>query len=285
MIPIQQLRYVRLGTRDVRAAADFAQRVLGLQLIDEVDGALYLRSDSRDHTLVFHAGDPADQAVGVEVWRQDGFESAVEALRSAGIAISLAAAEACAVRKVKAMASFEDPAGNVFEIVLRPMNSGWRFHPTRDSGVTGLAGVALRSPDVAACERMWTTQFNARVSDWVGDAAYLRFDDAHHRLAYHPSRGKGVLAVEYNVESVDLLMQASYFLQASQIRIVHGPGRRPTSGQLFLTFAGPDDMLFSFVAEGDRIADEARHRPRQFARTASSLCAWGSRSEIPEFSS
>ena len=65
-------------------------------------------------------------------------------------------------------------------------------------------------------------------------------------------------------------MQNSYFLQASQAKIVHGPGRRPTSNQIFLTFAGPDDMLFSYVTEGDVVADDAAHRPRQFPRARSS---------------
>jgi 2,3-dihydroxy-p-cumate/2,3-dihydroxybenzoate 3,4-dioxygenase len=79
------------------------------------------------------------------------------------------------------------------------------------------------------------------------------------------------------------IMQAMYFLQSAQVKIVHGPGRRPTSDQMFLTFAGPDDMLFSYVAEGVRIADDGAHRPRQFARKHLSFCAWGSESTIPEF--
>ena len=91
---------------------------------------------------------------------------------------------------------------------------------------------------------------SGKVSDWVGDAAYIRFDNAHHRLALHPSSSGGVLAVEFGVESVDQLMQSSYFLQDQQVRIAHGPGRRPASGQMFLTFAGPDGVLFSYVAEG-----------------------------------
>ena len=64
---------------------------------------------------------------------------------------------------------------------------------------------------------------------------------------------------------------------------MHGPGRRPTSEQIFLTFAGPDDMLFSYVAEGKRVTDEAAYRPRQFARKRLSFCAWGSESNVPEF--
>jgi 2,3-dihydroxy-p-cumate/2,3-dihydroxybenzoate 3,4-dioxygenase len=78
-------------------------------------------------------------------------------------------------------------------------------------------------------------------------------------------------------------MRNNYFLQAAQVKIVHGPGRRPTSNQIFITFAGPDETLFSFVTEGDDITDERTHRPRQFPRACSSFCAWGSESDIREF--
>jgi 2,3-dihydroxy-p-cumate/2,3-dihydroxybenzoate 3,4-dioxygenase len=184
---------------------------------------------------------------------------------------------------VRELASFRDPCGNMIELVLRPLHSGWRHFPARDAGIVGLHGVALRSPDVPACEALWTTLFNGRVSDWVGETAFLRFDQAHHRLAYYPSAASGILSIDFGVEDVDLLMRNNYFLQAAQVKIVHGPGRRPTSNQIFLTFAGPDETLFSFVTEGDDITDETTHRPRQFPRAGSSFCAWGSESDIREF--
>ena len=87
--------------------------------------------------------------------------------------------------------------------------------------------------------------------------------------------------MEFGVENVDPLMQNSYFLKASQVSVVHGPGRRPTSNQLFLTFAGPDGIFYSYVSEGDSVEDS--RRPRQFPRKASSFCAWGSESKLPEF--
>ena len=283
MITIDQLRYVRLGTRDLSAAVDFAGRVLGLQLVDRSDEAAYFRSDMRDHTLVFFRGQPTERAVGFEIHGQAQFEAAVAELSRNGLEAAVGTREECAARKVRALASFRDPGGNVIELVLRPLNSGWRYFPTRDAGIVGLTGVALRSRDVPACETLWTALFNGRVSDWVGETAFLRFDQAHHRLAYYPSANRGLLAIEFGVENVDFLMQNNYFLQSAQVRIVHGPGRRPTSNQIFVTFAGPDETLFSFVSEGDEIADEATHRPRQFPRSRSSFCAWGSESDVPEF--
>jgi catechol-2,3-dioxygenase len=37
MIAIEQLRYVRLGTKDLAAATNFAQRILGLELVEQDD--------------------------------------------------------------------------------------------------------------------------------------------------------------------------------------------------------------------------------------------------------
>jgi 2,3-dihydroxy-p-cumate/2,3-dihydroxybenzoate 3,4-dioxygenase len=283
VIEIEGLRYVRLGTRNLPVAIDFAQRILGLQLIERTSEQATFRSDFRDHTLVYEAGDPSQQSIGLEVRTHTALEHAVAALAANGITPTVADASALSRRKAREMASFRDRSGNIFELVVRPETSGWRYFPSRDAGVIGLAAVALRTTSHGADEALWTTLFNGRVSDWVGDAAFIRFDDAHHRLALHPSNRAGVLAIEYAVEGINQVMQAMYFLQSAQLKIMHGPGRRPTSDQIFLTFAGPDDMLFSYVAQGTRVTDERAHRPRQFARKRRSFCAWGSESTVPEF--
>jgi 2,3-dihydroxy-p-cumate/2,3-dihydroxybenzoate 3,4-dioxygenase len=76
-------------------------------------------------------------------------------------------------------------------------------------------------------------------------------------------------------------MRNHYVLRDLQIPVVHGPGRRPASGQLFVTFVGPADVLFSFVAEGE--VDAKGRRPRQFPAGAEGLCDWGSECKISEF--
>lgn len=280
-IAIEQLRYVRLATRDLAAATDFAQRILGLQVIDKTAGQVSFRSDDRDHTLVYWLGEPDEQAVAFEVRDKATLEQAAARLESRGLKVASGTADEAARRKVRDFIAFDDASGNRIELVVRPLNSGWRYFPSRDAGMKGLEAVALRSKANGADEALWTEVFNGDVRDWVGDAAYVGFDSAHHRLALHPSRKSGILAVEFAIEDVDLLMQNMYFLRSAQVKCVDGPGRRPTSGQLFLTFVGPDGVLFSFVAEGDSVM--AGRRPRQFPRVRGSFCNWGSESEVPEF--
>jgi 2,3-dihydroxy-p-cumate/2,3-dihydroxybenzoate 3,4-dioxygenase len=177
---------------------------------------------------------------------------------------------------------FLDFSGNRIELVVRPLNSGWRYFPSRDAGIKGLADVMIRSVDIGKDLSIWSGALGAQVSDWAGDAAYLRFDDAHHRIALFPDERAGILSVEYAVEDVNLLMRNYYVLQNLQIAVLHGPGRRPASEQLFLTFAGPGDVCFGFVSKGAPAGAEKR-RPRQFPAGQAGLCSWGSECKIDEF--
>ena len=282
-IILEQPRYVRLGTRDLGQATRFATEILGLQHLGTNGGYAYFRSDFRDHTLCYVEGDPAYQSVALDVRTAEALEEAERELSAAGFRARRGSTAECEERRVKAFIAFADRSGNTIEVVWRPLMTGWRYFPSRDTGITGFQGVALRSTDPAADERMWTRLFNGRVSDWVGDAAYVRLDALHHRVSLHPSDRPGVLAVLYAVESINQVMQGYYHLRDGQVRIVHGPGRQPTSNQIFLTFEGPDGVLFSFVTGIDQIADEERHRPRQFAHTPLSYCQWGTECALPEF--
>ena len=81
MIDLHDIRYVRLGTRDLDNAIRFATEIVGLQLVAREGKAAYFRSDTvavrgdtRDHTLVYYEGDPADQAIGFDLHDPDDFE-------------------------------------------------------------------------------------------------------------------------------------------------------------------------------------------------------------------
>ncbi|HEX6259150.1 MAG TPA: hypothetical protein VFZ51_00755 [Woeseiaceae bacterium] len=284
MIFVEQLRYVRLGTPDLDRAVDFASRVVGLELVRRDDDQAWFRSDYRDHTLVFFSGDEADQTLGIEVRDQAALESARAELEVAGLAASASDDAGRNARKVKDYITFLSPGGLRIDLVLRPLQSGWRYFPTRDAGVTGFHGVAIRSTDIDGDERLWTTILSGRVSDWVGEAAYIRIDDHHHRIALHPSTTGGLLEVQFEIEGLDQLMQNAYWLRSAQIKLLHGPGRQPTSGQIFLTFKGVDGVAFGYVAEGERFApDQPQRLPRQFAHARSSFCAWSSECAMIEY--
>jgi len=279
-IPIIQLCYVRLAVSQPQAAATFASEILGLQHVPNKLEAFLFRSDHRYHTLCI-GSETGTSSIGIELSASPDIDRAAEALTGAGFAAREATVEECAKRFVHRALIVQDATGNEIDLVLRPAQSGRRYFPSRDAGVTGLQSVGLRTRALKDDLKLWTIILDAKVSDRAGDITYLSIDQKHHRIVLYPSEKAGLVYVSYGVESMDAVMQNKYFVQERQIKILHGPGREPTSGQIFLRFAGPEGHVFSY---GYGLRDiDPHHRPRQFTSEASSLCEWGSECvDVPE---
>ena len=285
MINLCDIRYVRLGTRRRSEAERYATSILGLERVREEAGAVYFKSDWRDHTLVYFDADPSEQALGFEVRTSDELRRAADELSNAGVPVQAGTAKQCEQRRVRDYIGFRDPTGNVIELVVGPHHSGRRYFPTRDAGITGFSHVGLCTSDPGRDEAFWTGLLGARVSDRIGEAPLLRIDEIHHKVALFPSRRKGVQHINHQVESIDDLMRSWYLLREKGVRVVFGPGRHPTSGAMFLYFDGPDGMVYEYSTGVRTITpeQEANYQPRQFPMGRESFCLWGAAPDIPEF--
>lgn len=279
---LRALRYVRIGCADLTDASSFARDVVGLEVVGGDDSTAYFRSDTRAYSLCLTTAQPG-AAIGLSVSSARDLEAIEQTMEARGFPCHRGDETGCATRRVKAYVACDAPNGVTVEFVWRPLENGWRYFPSRDTGIVDFQGVSMRCMDVSANERFWTELVGSKVSDWVGDTCYLRLDDAHHRIALHPSHSDGILAVSYQVEDLNNVMQMRYFADAHQIKIVHGPGRQPVSGQVFVTLEGPEKVLFT-LGSGMRCAEErAGQPPRQFAHVPRSYCEWGSQSALPEY--
>jgi len=285
MINLWDIRYVRMGTRDLAAADRFARDVVGLQRIRQDGGANYYRSDSRDHTLVYFEGDPKDHTVGFELRTHDELDAAASELSRQGVELRPGDAAACEQRRVEACLTFRDPTGNQIDLVVHPHHSGTRYFPSRDAGITGFSHVGLCTTDPRRDEAFWTRTLSAKVSDRIGAAPLLRIDEIHHTLALFPTNRAGIQHVNHQVESIDDIMRAWYRFQREGIKIVFGPGRHPTSGAVFLYFEGPDGMVYEYSTGVRKITAEQEplYQPRQFPAGNESFCMWGAVPDIAEF--
>jgi 2,3-dihydroxy-p-cumate/2,3-dihydroxybenzoate 3,4-dioxygenase len=288
MLAIGKIRYVRLATRDLDAAARFATRIIGLQEVGRVGNAqgnraAYFRSDSRHHALVYVEDSSGSQSIGFEVPDAAALKAEAKHLDVQGMTPKLGTRDECAVRNVAAMLKLRDPSGNQIELVVPQRDSDAPYVPPRLAGVAGLTHVGLRSTDPARDEVFWTEVLGARVSDRVGVAPMLRFDEVHHRVALLPAQRSGVQRVAFQVGSVDDVMRAWYFLRENGIRVVFGPGREPTSSAIFVCFEGPDGMLFEYCAGIKTIPAESNPRPRHFPFAPRSFCMWGGKPDMNDF--
>ncbi len=285
MIKLWDIRYVRLGTRDLESATKYAQAVVGLELGHDEAGSRYFRSDERDHTLVYFEGNPSDHTVGFELRNMDELEAAAAQLDDGDFAVRPGNASQCEQRRVKAFVNFTDPSGNNIDLVVQPHHSGRRHWPSHDAGITGFSHIGLCSSDPVRDEAFWTRVMGAKVSDRIGVAPLLRIDTVHHKLALFPSATPGVQHINHQVESIDDVMRAYYRLREAGVRIVFGPGRHPTSGACFLYFEGPDGLIYEYSTGVRHITPEQEplYQPRQFPMLSSSFCMWGSKPDIAEF--
>jgi 2,3-dihydroxy-p-cumate/2,3-dihydroxybenzoate 3,4-dioxygenase len=283
MIKLRDVSYVRLGTKDLQGAEVFATDYLGLEVAERDRNAIYFKSDDRAQTLCYFEGDPCDQAVAFEIGSEAELEQAAAALEAMQHQVSRGSAEAAARRKVVAFIAFRDPTGNNIELVVRPERSAWRYHGTRDAGITGFSHVGLCTTDPVRDEKFWTQVCNARVSDRIGDAPLLRINEIHHTIALFPTDRAGIQHINHQVESTDDVQRSFHFLNERKVRMVFGPGRHPTSSAQFLYFEGPDGMVFEYSSGVREIADELLYRERQFPFNPKGFCHWGANPDVPEF--
>ena len=282
MIKIIDLCYARIGAVDLNEAVMFATKKLGLQEVRREENRAYVRGDDRDHDICYVEGGIEKHVLGFEIENKDELKEAYQELVLAGVKVKWGTDKEIIDRRVTNFFSFFDPSGNCFDLCARPQKSTRRYFPTRDAGITEFSHVGLKTTNATRDEIFWTTYFNIRPNDWIGDAALLSFDSLHHRIALFPADNPGIQHINFQVDSIDDVMRSYYFLSSEQVRIVFGPGRHATSGAMFLYFEGPDGMVYEY-SNGVRIINDPNYRPRQYPFTPEAFCVWGAKPDIPEF--
>ena len=131
MITLQDIRYVRLGTHDLAAAARYATSILGLEESQRSGYSIHFRSDTRDHTLVYFDGDPADHTVAFDVGDGAALDAAAAEIEAHKLPVRFGTRDECELRRVECFVHFEDPSGNGIDLVVAPQASGRPQYCTR----------------------------------------------------------------------------------------------------------------------------------------------------------
>ena len=266
MITLQDIAYVRSGVADLERSVDFATRIVGLELAESTEpGVAHLRADHRHHCLAFVEGPSGVIASGFQVADEDALADAERELELSGTAVARLDAAQARSRRVRAGIGFDDPFGNRLELVAQQETITRPVAFARHAGITEFGHLCVDAPDVHEAHRWWSTRFNARVSDWIGDAACLmRIDPVHHKLAVFQGERPGLCHMNFQVETLDDVFRSWHFLVENGVEIEQGPGRHPQSTAVFLYFLGPEGFTYEYSFGVRRIEDEASWRPRTF---------------------
>ena len=266
MIELTDIAYVRSGAADLAGAVDFATRIVGLELVDGGEpGVAHLRADARHHCLALVEGESGVIASGFTVADEDALALAETELERRGITVSRGDTAACRSRRVREFVGLDDPFGNRIELVVAQQTLGRPVAFSRRAGITEFGHLCLDAPDVRDAYRFWSTTFNAKVSDWIGDGACLmRIDPVHHKLAVFQADEPGLCHMNFQVAEIDDVFRNWHFLVDRGVTIEMGPGRHPQSGAVFLYFLGPEGFTYEYSFGVRRIEDDAAWTPRYY---------------------
>jgi 2,3-dihydroxy-p-cumate/2,3-dihydroxybenzoate 3,4-dioxygenase len=277
MIKLDDIAYVRSGARDLEAATRFAVDIVGMELVDHVDGTAYLRVDDRHHCLALVDGGSGVLASAFSVRDEDALQGAERELERAGLRVWRGSPDEARQRHVRDFVAFDDPYGNRVELVVDQVRLATPVAFARPAGITEFGHLCLDAPDVREAYRFWSGLFAVRVSDWIGDwACLLRFDAVHHKLAVFQGSRPGLCHINFQVASLDDLMRNWRFLEQQNVEIEQGPGRHPQSGAVFVYFQGPEGLTYEYSYGVRLIEDDEAWRPRWFdPAEPGSVDMWG----------
>jgi len=266
MIELKDIAYVRSGVADLEAAVRFATEIVGLQRVaSDEPGVVHLRADARHHCLALVEGRSGVISSGFTVADEDALALAESDLERRGFVVGRLDALAARSRRVRSGIAFDDPFGNRLELVCQQQAITRPVGFTRPAGITEFGHLCLDAPDVHEAYRFWNSHFNARVSDWIGDAACLmRIDPVHHKLAVFRGDGPGLCHINFQVASIDDVFRNWHFLVEHGVEIEMGPGRHPQSTAIFVYFLGPEGFTYEYSFGVRRIEDDASWVPRTF---------------------
>jgi 2,3-dihydroxy-p-cumate/2,3-dihydroxybenzoate 3,4-dioxygenase len=266
MITLTDIAYVRSGAADLDAAVRFATEIVGLELAAPTEiGVAHLRADSRHHCLALVEGPSGVISSGFTVASSDALAVAETELERAGTTVRRGSRAEARSRRVGDFIAFDDPFGNRLELVSQQETITRPVAFTRHAGITEFGHLCLDAPDVHEAYRFWSTRFNARVSDWIGDGAcLLRIDPVHHKLAVFKGDGPGLCHMNFQVATIDDVFRNWHYLVEHGVEIEMGPGRHPQSTAVFLYFLGPEGFTYEYSFGVRRIEDEAAWLPRTF---------------------
>ena len=258
MITLTDIAYVRSGVADLDAATRFATDIVGLELAAPTeDGVAHLRADHRHHCLALVQGPSGVLASGFSVRDTDALTAAETELERSGFTVRRGSAAQARSRRVREFIAFDDPFGNRLELVSQQETITRPVAFTRPAGITEFGHLCLDAPDVHEAHRFWSTRFNARVSDWLGDAACLmRIDPVHHKLAVFRGDHPGLCHMNFQVAAIDDVFRNWHFLVEHGVEIEMGPGPAPAVHRHLPVLPGPGGLHLRVLVRG--AADRGR---------------------------
>ena len=257
---IRRPGHLALDVPDLRTAAEFYTRIVGLALTQETDSAVYLRSQFEHHCLELHRADRA--GVLHFGWETDS-DANTEALRAALVAQDVAVRDApVELGRQGAAFQFQDSLG-MWNEVYRTLDRVPVLVPNGPAPSLRLAHFTRMSPDPDA-DLTFFRSVGFRVSDWVpGAQAFLRCSHEHHNIGFLKYDRAGLHHHAFDVGSWNAIKAVMDGVAQRGVRVEAGPVRHAAGNNIAVYIRDPNAVRVEFFCEMEAIVDDADHETRR----------------------
>lgn len=219
MSEIKALGYLGFSISDVSAWKNYAENVLGVSVMEDETGDMYLRIDSYAWRVHLKKSDHDDlDYVGWEVSDKNALDSLKRRLNEQGVAFEVGTVELANTRQVKELITFKDPDGTCCEAFYGPLQvtnkpfvspKGFRFI----TGEQGLGHIVLITKNHEIQEAFYTKLLGFKITDYINteivpgkqlNITFLRCNGRHHSLALAPVPIPAKVAhIMFQVDNID----------------------------------------------------------------------------------
>lgn len=231
---IVALGYIGIRSPKLDAWGDFAEHLLGMQVVDRTKAQLMFRMDDRRQRLTV-SDEPGDTLgyIGWEVDHQSELDRYGARLEQAGHRVETGSASLAARRFVDDLIVTEDPGGNRVELVWRPEVTPEPFRPGRpvsgfETGPLGMGHAVLHTADIDAQLRFYRDVLDFGLTDY-GLTPYplyfLHVNERHHSLAFIGSGEQGLHHFMIEFQHLDDVGQGFDLAQLEPNRVAYTLGR------------------------------------------------------------
>jgi 2,3-dihydroxy-p-cumate/2,3-dihydroxybenzoate 3,4-dioxygenase len=276
-----KLGYVALNVSDVERSLRFYVGQVGLAISGEDRlGRVYLRCADDHHDLVLcPSATPGLKRIGVAMQDEEALDELCTRLESRALpVVEVDPAECRTLRQPRTIRTRDPCTGATLEFYILSRVAEQRHAPTH-TRIQRLGHVVLKAPRLEEAVDFYTDVLELRVSDRIaGSACFMRFhpDPFHHGIGLVKGMVPMLHHMNFMVAEVDDIGKAIARFGRSGVPVVHGPGRHPASGSIFLYFLDPDGLTLEYSCGMEEFPPHGARQPREFEPVPSSYDAWDS---------
>ena len=266
---LKALGYAGFGSDHLEDWRQFGTHLVGLQAVERGNSQLSFRMDDRKQRIVIdRAMGEGARFFGWEVADAPALDALAARLEAAGIAVTAETQTLADTRRVRALISFRDPAGNRLEAFYGAEIDETPFKPGRSisgfrTGPLGLGHVVLTVEKIDTAMPFYVDVLGFALSDYIEKpfrAYFFHINPRHHSLALIETGKNGMHHLMVELFSLDDVGQ-SYDVALSEENRVSVTLGRHTNDFMTSFYAKTPSSFMVECGWGGRQIDPANWQP------------------------